>query len=350
VKRLQQKQTRPRLVKAMQNYVRDVVQKAPVAISHKMTMGTPNYVKSSSNGDITVRHTEYIAEVPGSINFNVTQYTIQPGLSQSFPWLAQLSGLYEAYIMNRCTYHFKTEKSTATNGSVMLAVDFDVSDSAPLNKQALMTYKHAVRTQPWSDVDYVLDPADIHKLKERYVRSGLIVGDYKIYDVGNLFIATQGCADTSILGELYVTYDITFKTPQYDAAGYASAGSNKSTGTTGITSTLVLGTVPNLNVLGSGMPITYSTTTGAIGFANPGQYLVILSITTTAASSGTDTLTLTGGSTYSASPRQNSTNNYTWIVTVNILNAGDTMTYSGVTFTGPSASSLRIASYPFSLI
>jgi len=306
-------------------------------------------IKTLPNGSTRIVHSEYIGEVFGSANYNVASYAVQPGIANTFPWLSLMAPLYETYHINKLKFKFVTEKSTATNGAVMLAMDFDAQDSAPASKTALLSYHNAVRSQPWADCTYVANPSDVNKLPNRYVRTAPIVsGDLKTFDVGNFFIATQGCADTSVLGELHIEYDIEFKTPQLDLGNFASAGSNFSGGTVGITGILLLGTSPALNNPGSGMPITYNTTTGAISFGQVGSYLVTF-IIFTASSAGNTIVTPTGGSQVAVVTDAGATGVRTIQFTIKVANISDTFTFSGTTLTTPTASVLRIASYPFGL-
>ena len=259
-----------------------------------------------------------------------------------------MAGLYESYTINYLAFSFRTSRSTATNGSVMMAVDYDVQDAAPPSKTQLMAYNNAQRTQPWCDMTYVCNLSDVRKIPNRYVRSGLIANaDLKLFDVGNLFIATQGCQDTSVLGELYVHYDITFKTTQYDVQAYASQGSNRSTGNTGITGTLLLGTSPTLNISGSGMAINYNTTNGGITFGTTGSFLITYNVTTTAQASGSFIPTMTGGSQVSTVTLAAATTLLTVSFTVNVINTTDVLTVTGLSLTNPSAAVLRVSSYPF---
>lgn len=321
---------------------------APVARGNKIAMKKPNI--SSTTTDVRIRHSEYVGEISGSTNYAFTGAVIQPGLSGLFPWLSKIAGLYESYQFNYLAFSFRTEKSTATNGTVMMAVDFDVNDPAPLAKQQLMAYNNAQRTQPWCDMTYVCNTSDINKIKPRYVRTGLVPGtDLKIYDVGNLFVATQGCADSSILGELYVHYDIVFRTPQLDNGAYAAQGSNRSVQAGIVTGTLLLGTNPTLNVAGSGMPIAYNNTTGAISIPDVGSYLVNYSCFITSAATGSITPVMSGGSLVSGVTSAGSTTVFNISFTINVLNSGDSLTMTGLGLPGGNNAVLRISSYPFGL-
>lgn len=350
MKRLQQKQTRinygksanlPSLIENMSL--------APVSIGNKITTRQPKI--NVANSGVRVQHTEYIGEVFGSVNFTSNAFQINPGVGGTFPWLSLIAGLYESYNFRNLQFHYCTQKATTTNGVVMMAVDFDANDTAPPNKLQVMAYEGAVRCQPWVNEVYTCSRAGLDVFKNRYVRLATVANtDLKTFDVGTFYICTQGNADTSVLGELYVTYDIEFHTPQYNTTGWASLGSNRSTGTTGITGALLLGTAPTLNVAGSGMNITYSTSTGVFGFTSPGEYLVVYSHTTSAATTGTPSVALTGGSQVSTVSAAYSANLALITFTVSIKNAGDTMTITGITAgTSPNNAQLRVASYPFGL-
>jgi hypothetical protein len=322
---------------------------APVAKATKAVMGQPQF-KSLANGNIRVKHSEYISEVFGSVNFNATRVSIQPGFQNSFPWLSLMAPLYESYVMKNLKYSFLTEKSTLTNGAIMMAVDYDVQDATPLNKQALMSYSGATRSAPWSDCHYSCNEQAMKKFPERFVRVGTVTNaDLKTFDIGTFFIATQGNADTSVLGELHVSYEIEFRTPQLDSTAFAALGSSSSTATLGISGSKLLGTFPILNVAPSGLPLTYDTTTGLITFGSPGTYLVSYYVVTTANTSGTASITMTGGSTVSSFVDQSNGLISLLQFTVNVLNATDVMTITGYTIPAGTFARLRVSSFPFGI-
>lgn len=322
---------------------------APVAISNMITTRKPRINVASSG--VRVQHTEYIGEVFGSVNFTSTAYSINPGVGNTFPWLSLIAGLYESYSFRNLQFHYCTQKATTTNGVVMMAVDYDANDTAPPSKLQVMAYEGAVRCQPWVNEVFTCSRAGLDVFKNRYVRLSTVANtDLKTFDVGTFYVCTQGNADASVLGELYVTYDVEFSTPQYNTTGWASLGSNKSTGSTGISSLLLLGSNPTMNIAGSGMNINYSNLTGVYSFTSPGEYLIVYSHTTTAATTGTPAVALTGGSLVSTVNAAYSANLANITFTVSIKNAGDTMTITGVTpGAGVTNAQLRIASYPFGL-
>lgn len=307
---------------------------------------------TSAGKDVRVIHCEYVAEIYGSVNFSLTPFTLQPANSILFPWLANMANLYETYTFLKCNFKYVPSRSTATNGAVFLAVDFDSTDAAPPNKTQLMAYNRSVRGPVWDDLTYQCDRTDLKVLQKRFIRNATVANtDAKLYDTGTLFIGTQQCADATNIGELHVEYEIMFHTPQLDLGAYASGGSNRSTGTTGVTNVLILGTAPTLNVTGSGINVTYNTTTGAFSTGQAGQFLISYQVSTAGAPyTGTVTATLTGGSLASTPVYSTSTTLTVLTFTVSIVNATDTITIGGwACAAASSAAVLRIASYPYNL-
>jgi hypothetical protein len=198
---------------------KEPMQEAPLALTRPVRIGVPDVSGSPYVGDgrVRVRHREYLADVAGSVAFAATGFAINPGIATSFPWLSNIAVNFESYLFRALSFEYETQKSASTSGTIMMAVDFDAADAAPASKTALMTYHNAVRSAVWGECCYRSDMMDLRKFGvQRYVRSGALAAnlDIKTYDVGNLFVATQGEADTSAIGELYVVYDVELITPQ----------------------------------------------------------------------------------------------------------------------------------------
>jgi len=123
---------------------------------------------------------------------------------------------YESYVFKKLRFIFETQAPTSKTGSVILTVDYDNDDPAPVDKTQAMAYRNAVRCAPWQCCEFNSAPEDIRKRSSYFTRNGVVPfgQDYNLYDVGQLNVCTQGQADAAIIGELYVDYDIHFMTPQ----------------------------------------------------------------------------------------------------------------------------------------
>jgi len=197
---------------------------APVAKGRVSVMSKPK-TRNEPNGDILITHREYIADINGSVAFTAVSYSVNPGLPGSFPWLSTLARSYESYRLESLEFRFETQAATTTTGTVILALDYDASDSAPTSKTQAMSYRGSVRSPPWSDSDHKSLKEDISKRSSYYTRGGATGTnqDIKLYDTGNLYVCTQGQANANLIGELYVDYRIRLMTPQLGQAGVGEA-------------------------------------------------------------------------------------------------------------------------------
>lgn len=176
-------------------------------------------------GGVRIKHREFVCDLPALSNndgiYELCQtVAIQPGLPASFPWLGSgIANAFESYIVHDLKYTFEGNVGTDVSGKVFMAIDYDCLDSAPTNKQELMAMQGAARGPIWSDVfTLTADKKALHKFKERYTRdeTPTVTCDLKTYDIGNLFVGAQmnNPNGTTSIGELYVDYDIEFRTPQ----------------------------------------------------------------------------------------------------------------------------------------
>jgi hypothetical protein len=185
-----------------------VVHSAPVAKA--VNISTVNSLATNR-----ISHREYIGEVSGSVDFTTNQYSINPGLPATFPWLWALASRYEHYRFASLSFEYRTQAPTTTTGAVMLAFDYNVDDSAPASKQEMLSYHGTVRAAPWTSATCSASHKGLTTRNDYLTRNGY-VSDAKLYDIGNFFIATVGQADTSVIGELWVNYTIEFGTPASD--------------------------------------------------------------------------------------------------------------------------------------
>jgi hypothetical protein len=304
---------------------------APVALTRTMKTGGPRvtYSNSGTDGRIRVQHREYLCDVMGSTPFAVTPYNVNPGLSATFTWLSRIARQYESYLFRSLAFEYETQKSTASDGVVMLTVDFDAADSAPLDKQQFMSYHNSVRTSVWNECCFTADSSDLHKFgTQRYVRavSTSPNEDIKTYDVGTLFVATQGCVDTTAIGELYVSYDVELITPQNNPNSDVLSNSAKVVGGGVVDYENPFG---DAAVLTGDLPITATGRT--LTFNKVGQYFVTFICQGTVLTNG-PAIT---GTTYAALPARGKTNgifanagNAFAHVSVDVRNVGETVVFN----------------------
>ncbi len=232
---------------------------APQASGQVRKMQNPRFIapnpRKGRNGDIIVAHREYITDISGSVLFASNSVPINPGLNGSFPWLSGVAQRFESYRFTKLRFCFETESPNTTKGTVLLTNDYDPSDAAPTSKSQAMAYRSAVRSPPWSDSCLQAIKEDLEKRATYFVRQGNLSAnqDIKLYDVGNHYVCTQGQADTSVVGELYVEYECMLMTPQLNAAG---GGESISGSFTGSSNALPFGST----AFNGNLPVGYSST------------------------------------------------------------------------------------------
>lgn len=192
----------------------------PVAKAQVRKVTNPSIRNINRSGDIKVAHREFISDLNGSTGFAVNSFAVNPGLSQVFPWLSSIARRYESYRFEKLKFSYETGAPTSATGSVLGAIDYDASDPSPQTKVQVMSYRSAVRSPPWSDFCMESKKEDLDKRSSYFIRKSALSAneDVKLYDVGNFFLCTQGQADSSNIGELYVEYVISLMTPQLDAS------------------------------------------------------------------------------------------------------------------------------------
>jgi hypothetical protein len=172
---------------------------------------------------------ELIATVAGSTGFAVTPYVINPGNPTTFPWLSDIAAKWESYRFNYLRFRYETRKGTSTDGSVIMAIDYDATDAPPVSEAVMTTYSGAVEDATWKNCACLAAVSQLHKIgPQKYVRQATLPtgGNIIDFDCGNFMFGTTAQADTSNIGKLWVDYDVTFYTKQ-TAAGLSAPANNR---------------------------------------------------------------------------------------------------------------------------
>jgi len=186
---------------------------------------------TSAGDGVRICHREYITDVITSTvagQFNLTSYIVNPGLTNTFPWLSSVAPNFEEYQFKGLVFEFRTTSgSISTNqalGTVILASNYDVVDPNFSTKQQMESYEYSVSGVPSANLLHPLecDPA-LRPLNTQYVRSTAVTtGGQQMYDFANMQVATIGTSAASVnLGELWVTYDVVLRKPKVDINAYA---------------------------------------------------------------------------------------------------------------------------------
>jgi hypothetical protein len=255
----------------------------------------------ASRDTCRVKHREFIANVTGSVAFTVQQtLAVNPGIAATFPWLAGIAENWESYRFRKLNLCFYTRTGSNVPGSVIMAHDPDSSDAAPASEQVMTTYEGCQEDAPWKDICLKLRVTSLNDLGPRkFVRTAALPAntDIKLYDSGNMFVATVD--GTAVAwGKLWVEYEIDFFTPQLAPAGSSVALAARTSGTTGLGTSVLFGTnavvdsdsTLSITVNAAGSTVTFNQAFEGIASCN----LVGSTCNTIAAGAGTATATVQG--------------------------------------------------------
>lgn len=219
-------------------------------------MGTPPQFSSTRATNI-VCHREYITDITGTTAFTNRVFPLNPGDTQTFPWLSTIAANYSQYRFHGVVFEFKPLITDfvvgGAPGVVVMSTNYNADDPLFTNKRAMENSEFAVSIKPTDPIMHMIecDPQQT-SINELYVRVGNNPGgvDKKTTDLANFQFATVG-NPVQLLGELWVTYCVEFFKPELPNSGL-SFGSHVTRTTAasatidfGVTSTGSLGSISN---------------------------------------------------------------------------------------------------------
>jgi len=193
----------------------------------------PPMMRNVRKGEaVVVEHREYIMDIfsastngPSGSAFNLQSFDIQPGLENTFPWLAQVAQGFQEYEIQGMIFEFKSLSADAvvgTNnsgalGSVIMATNYNAGAPNFTSKQEMLESEYSSDTKPSESIVHPVEcKRSLTPVSRLYVRTTSVPSgqDQRLFDLGNFQIATQGMqANNAILGELWVSYQVAFYKP-----------------------------------------------------------------------------------------------------------------------------------------
>jgi hypothetical protein len=174
---------------------------------------------------LRVTEREYLGDirsgqiVGGSTAFTNTSYSINPGLASTFPWLSALANNFDQWQPNGIIFEFRSTSSTFNGtsqalGTVIMATEYDVVDPQFATKVEMENSDYAMSCAASESLIHAVECTPKERQRQLYsIRNGNVPSNdiQRNYDLGNFQIATQGMSVSDVnLGELWVSYDITF--------------------------------------------------------------------------------------------------------------------------------------------
>jgi len=186
----------------------------------------------------TVSKREYIGDITtgtlsgGSTLFDSLFAKINPGNSDIFPWLSNVSGNYQYYRFKKLQFEYVSTSAVALNstntalGTVVMSTDYNATDIAFTSKQTQENYNGAIAFQPsQSRIHKVQTSQQLSPLRYLWVATSdtNTSVDQLNYYLGNFQISTVGMQAANIkIGELHVSYEIELNTPRLPQGGVSA--------------------------------------------------------------------------------------------------------------------------------
>lgn len=186
---------------------RRLINNAPVAISTKNSNTGKDYY--STKGKERVSNVSAL-----NSGFNIVDVFINPANTALFPWLSGIAKKYDLYHFKRLRFTYVPSLPTSEEGNVYIGLDYNTLDPSPSSSSELCQLSHWTMNVVWKPSSLAID---VNGIGWQYTRTGPVANaDYKTYDLGRLFLATEGITYTGTVGYIEVEYDVEFKRRQPD--------------------------------------------------------------------------------------------------------------------------------------
>ncbi len=203
------------------------------AAGNMSAASVPMFGKDGKRG-VRITEREFLGDVRSgtlvgaATAFTNTTFRVNPADSATFPWLSTIATMFDQYEPHGIVFEYVATSSEYNGtsqalGTVILAADYDVTDTAYTNKLEMENadYSNSTKSSETAMHGIECDPAE-RPTKLLFVGTPSATSNAQMYDLCNFQIATSGMSTTNVtLGELWVSYDFTFYKKQL-TGGYGS--------------------------------------------------------------------------------------------------------------------------------
>lgn len=209
---------------------------------NNLVLGNAAQIPQFGSGKVACKfvHREYLGDIFSSSTagaFKIDNYSINPGLVATFPWLSGVVGAkFQQYRINGMTFEYRSMSSDALNstntalGTVIMSTDYDSASAAFTSKQEMENTEFGVSCKPSVNMLHGIEcQRSQTPVSELYIRAFDVPSgkDIRLYDLGRFSIATTGFQGTNVnCGELWVSYDIDAFKAIEQVPGYLSPYAN----------------------------------------------------------------------------------------------------------------------------
>lgn len=246
------------MLMGMGDYDEDVLASADIPKSN-------SFLASATNGKVgsevpymhedgaktRIVHREYLGDLYSTTQaFKTIDFSINPGMNETFPWASPIANQFTKYRFLGATVEFVSEGSEYSNaaglGYVAIATRYDSLAPAYQDKRSMLNSQFADACKPSKSFTHWIEcKQDIIGESSRYVRSGEAPteSDLRMYDLGQFTVAVGGnTVDNSIIGEIWVSYDVELTLPKAGSLDGANNEYYKMVAIQGIGNSRIFGT------------------------------------------------------------------------------------------------------------
>lgn len=184
---------------------------------------------STVGGGVKIMHREFIQDIRGSDIFAKTEFSINPGLDYTFPWISQIAPAFQEYKWKKLCFIYKSTSGdlvSGTNGalgSVIMGTNYNSVETLFVDKRSMENSQGTTSCKPALSCIHNVNLKNM-PTKSLYTRSDPTPegADRRLYDIGKFVLATQGMQVAvpgepgNIIGELWVAYEVEFLKPKFE--------------------------------------------------------------------------------------------------------------------------------------
>jgi hypothetical protein len=184
----------------------------------------------SGAASFRVQKREFISNITSPTSptsFHQQQFRLQSTDKKSFPWLAAIAERFSEWELHGAIFSYESTSSNYAAGmalgTIALATQYNANELPYDNMEAILQAAYHSRANPSEDLMHGIECDPSLQISEKlFTRRFGTAGPPNLYDHGVVTIATEGLpADAgTIIGRLFVTYDIELNLPCLPTGGH----------------------------------------------------------------------------------------------------------------------------------
>jgi len=199
----------------------NLIKSKQISLQESRVVQIPNVKMTAlNNGGCKVTFVELLHEIKTKSSednngFSLFYIPVNPGLKQIFPWVSALADNYTTYEFSNLQFSYKPRINKTVDGNICGYIDYDPEVSWPENRKEILSRK-GKETQVFEVSTFIANCNEMKTENSHYIRTGDVGKnkDLKLYDSAVFFFAYEGTPPNKIIGDLFVSYTVSFHIPK----------------------------------------------------------------------------------------------------------------------------------------